>query len=629
MKNKAKYVLPFLLLTRLAGCDKTSAGKPSNKLSEAVSSTPSATAKPTVKKKAKLTKERLSSYSKSLYFEETEYEYIDKKYTAYAIEGTATKDKMVSFVQYEGASYDDPNSPAVPEKESVKNRQRRKGLPYNDTYCLGVEDGIKLDNTYSYTQPEKITDFKYYGNPFANREVDDFEKNFKESTDDLACYSRENISTEAKWSLKYFFALDHSEMAIDSFIIYVTTDSIVSFKLNRVSAKENSTETYTYVGKLISTDETTFKDKFTSAITGTPDADLDAALTKLNTATSFKEHLEFTRSVPGADVQDVTISQDNYVTPELRKLVSGREAGKEDEEVEYAYRSSPDKYYALVEYPDKGYYCNGLEQERDIKTVSPLCFDKKGEKTYSRKSSDGVKIKATFSDYSFTFEATRAEEAYAERLGTSFPSLTDLTITLDQGSISFEGTSDLKQDGKTGASFKVKSIYTDFNSLISDIDTKDKTKLHKTCEDLKWSDRLKGSDNYSKLLEQVKGDLDAIPTPGKTLAKASVYSLKEYLGKDGDTGETGDSSSSADTASDIYFIGMPTGATSYYTGTDALHRSHIINYESIRKKAGYTTKRSERWDSLTATKGTQTISVGFDNTHNVDLRAVIIRDSAE
>lgn len=629
MKNKAKYVLPFLLLTRLAGCDKTSAGKPSNKLSEAVSSTPSATAKPTVKKKAKLTKERLGSYSKSLFFEETEYEYIDKKYTAYAIEGTATKDKTVSFVQYEGTSYDDPNSPAVPEKESVKNRQRRKGLPYNDTYCLGVEDGIKLDNTYSYTQPEKITDFKYYGNPFANREVDDFEKNFKESTDNLACYSRENISTEAKWSLKYFFALDHSEMAIDSFIIYVTTDSIVSFKLNRVSAKENSTDTYTYVGKFISTDETTFKDKFTSAITGTPDADLDAALTKLNTATSFKERLEFTRSAPGADVQDVTISRDNYVTPDLRKLVSGREVGKEDEEVEYAYRPSPDKYYALVEYPDKGYYCNGLEQERDIKTVSPLCFDKKGEKTYSRKSSDGVKIKATFSDYSFTFEATGADEADAERPGTSsFPSLTDLTITFDQDSISFEGTSNLKQDGKM-VTFKVKSIYTDFNSLTSDIDTKDKTKLHKTCEDLKWSDRLKGSDNYSKLLEQVKGNLDAIPTPGKTLAKASVGSLKEYFGKDGDTGETGDSSSSADKDSDIYFIGMPTGATNYYTGTDALHRRHIINYESIRKKAGYTTTRSERWDSLIATKGTQTVSVGFDNTHNVDLRVVIIQDSAE
>ena len=176
--------------------------------------------------------------------------------------------------------------------------------------------------------------------------------------------------------------MDHYEESLESFKLYINADSIVSYKLEMVASDKNSSNTYSYVGKILSNDETTFKNDYHSALQGTPDADLSAALNKLNTATSFKERVDFTRS---SGTESRTESFDNYVTPDLRKFVEDTKQTKEGStpETEYIYRSAADKYYLLNDYGEKGKYVYGLEAPLAVKKASPLCFDKNPDGSYS------------------------------------------------------------------------------------------------------------------------------------------------------------------------------------------------------------------------------------------------------
>lgn len=627
MQKKSKYILPLLMLALLAGCDKTNE-TPSQVPSEVPSDTtvtpsdkPSATVKPSVAPKIELTDARLKKYADSVSFEETEYEKVKNSYTAYSIEGAATKDKTITYIQYAGTSYEDPNAPAVPTKDEVKTKERRAGI-YDEEkkrYYVAYPEGVSIDNTPIY----KVTKDKYYFdtfcNPFSQFSEDDFDKNTKESTSELACYDLISITSNAKRSLRRFFALDHFEESLESFKLYINADSIVSYKLERVASDKNSSNTYSYVGKILSNDETTFKDDYHSALQGTPDADLSAALNKLNTATSFKERVDFTRS---SGTESRTESFDNYVTPDLRKFVEDTEQTKEGStpETEYIYRSAADKYYLLNDYGEKGKYVYGLEAPLAVKKASPLCFDKNLDGSYSIKTGESTNVVSYLTDYSYAFGSGLGEQL--SRVFGGFPAVSSLNVTLDGDNIIFDGkcTIDLSI---VQFDLEVKSTYSSYNTVNPDFDPTDPTKVHTTCDDLTWSDRLKSDANYSALTTLVGGEaaLNAIPTPGQTLCQAVIRSgdkdvLDQYA-LDGDTLGTeqqGDNVSTIEMATDA----------EHATNVNSYHRNLIVKYNKKLTAAGYNVTLVGTWTSLTATKGNQTISVSFDNSTGVDLRLIAI-----
>lgn len=627
MQKKSKYILPLLMLTLLAGCDKTNE-TPSQIPSEVPSDTavtpsdkPSATVKPSVAPKIELTDARLKKYADSVSFEETEYEKVKNSYTAYSIEGAATKDKTITYIQYAGTSYEDPSAPAVPTKDEVKTKERRAGI-YDEKkkiYYVAYPEGVSIDNTPIYKVSKNKYYFDTFCNPFSQFSEDDFDKNTKESTSELACYELTSITNNAKRSLRRFFALDHYEESLESFKLYINADSIVSYKLERVASDKNSSNTYSYVGKILSNDETTFKDDYHSALQGTPDADLSAALNKLNTATSFKERVDFTRS---SGTESRTESFDNYVTPDLRKFVEDTEQTKEGStpETEYIYRSAADKYYLLNDYGEKGKYVYGLEAPLAVKKASPLCFDKNPDGSYSIKTGESTNVVSYLTDYSYAFGSGLGEQL--SRIFGGFPAVSSLNVTLDGDNIIFDGkcTIDLSI---VQFDFEVKSTYSSYNTVIPDFDPTDPTKVHTTCDDLTWSDRLKSDANYSALTTLVGGDaaLDAIPTLGQTLCQAVIRSgdkdvLDQYA-LDGDTLGTEQQSDNVST------IEMPTDAE-HATNVNSYHRNLIVKYNKKLTDAGYNVTLAETWTSLTATKGNQTVSVSFDNSQGVDLRLIAI-----
>ena len=627
MQKKSKYILPLLMLTLLAGCDKTNE-TPSQIPSEVPSDTavtpsdkPSATVKPSVAPKIELTDARLKKYADSVSFEETEYEKVKNSYTAYSIEGAATKDKTITYIQYAGTSYEDPSAPAVPTKDEVKTKERRAGI-YDEKkkiYYVAYPEGVSIDNTPIYKVSKNKYYFDTFCNPFSQFSEDDFDKNTKESTSELACYELTSITNNAKRSLRRFFALDHYEESLESFKLYINADSIVSYKLERVASDKNSSNTYSYVGKILSNDETTFKDDYHSALQGTPDADLSAALNKLNTATSFKERVDFTRS---SGTESRTESFDNYVTPDLRKFVEDTEQTKEGStpETEYIYRSAADKYYLLNDYGEKGKYVYGLEAPLAVKKASPLCFDKNTDGSYSIKTGESTNVVSYLTDYSYAFGPGIGEQL-SHLLG-GFPAVSSLNVTLDGDNIIFDGkcTIDLSI---VQFDFEVKSTYSSYNTVIPDFDPKDPTKVHTTCDDLTWSDRLKSDANYSALTALVGGEsaLDAIPTPGQTLCQAVIRSgdkdvLDQYA-LDGDTLGTEQQGDNVST------IEMPTDAE-HATNVNSYHRNLIVKYNKKLTAAGYNVTLAGTWTSLKATKGNQTVSVSFDNSQGVDLRLIAI-----
>ena len=617
MRKKTKYILPLMMLSLLAGCDKTSetpTQAPSEVPSETVanpSEKPSATVKPSAAPKIELTDARLKKYADSVSFEETEYEKAKSKYTAYSIEGAATKNKTITFIQYEGASYEDPNSPAVPSKDTVKTKETRAGI-YDEEkkrYFVAYPDGVYLDNTPVYKVSKNRYYFDTFCNPFSKFSEDDFEKNDKESTSELACFDLISTTNESKRSLLRFFALDHYEESLESFKIYVNADSIVSYELNRIASNKNSSDTYSYVGKILSNDESTFKEDYQTVIQGTPDATLAAALNKLNTATSFKEHADITR-ISGSD--SITESLDNFVTSDLRKFVeTSTQEGESTPDTEYAYRSEADKYYRLKDYGEKGKYYYGLENPLDVKKVSPLCFDKNADGSYSIKTDETNKVSAYFSDFSYAFGPALGEQL-SVLLG-DFPAVTSLNITLDGDNITFDSKCSidatiLKFD------FELKSTYSSFNTITADFDTKDQTKLHSTCDDLTWSDLLQGDTSISALTTLVGGKdaLDAIPTPGQTLCQAAIVTDKAEV------------TNSDDIDDDAIIIALPTDSE-HSENINSYHRKLLgIKYNPKLKNAGYTVTLASSWTSLTATKGNLKLSVFFDSTSGVDLRLVAI-----
>ena len=627
MQKKSKYILPLLMLTLLAGCDKTNE-TPSQIPSEVPSDTavtpsdkPSATVKPSVAPKIELTDARLKKYADSVSFEETEYEKVKNSYTAYSIEGAATKDKTITYIQYAGTSYEDPSAPAVPTKDEVKTKERRAGI-YDEKkkiYYVAYPEGVSIDNTPIYKVSKNKYYFDTFCNPFSQFSEDDFDKNTKESTSELACYELTSITNNAKRSLRRFFALDHYEESLESFKLYINADSIVSYKLERVASDKNSSNTYSYVGKILSNDETTFKDDYHSALQGTPDADLSAALNKLNTATSFKERVDFTRS---SGTESRTESFDNYVTPDLRKFVEDTEQTKEGStpETEYIYRSAADKYYLLNDYGEKGKYVYGVEAPLAVKKASPLCFDKNTDGSYSIKTGESTNVVSYLTDYSYAFGPGIGEQL--SRLLGGFPAVSSLNVTLDGDNIIFDGkcTIDLSI---VQFDFEVKSTYSSYNTVIPDFDPTDPTQVHTTCDDLTWSDRLKSDANYSALTTLVGGDaaLDAIPTPGQTLCQAVISSgdkdvLDQYA-LDGDTLGT------EQQGDNVSIIEMPTDAE-HATNVNSYHRNLILKYNKKLTAAGYNVTLAETWTSLKATKGNQTVSVSFDNSQGVDLRLIAI-----
>ena len=627
MQKKSKYILPLLMLTLLAGCDKTNE-TPSQIPSEVPSDTavtpsdkPSATVKPSVAPKIELTDARLKKYADSVSFEETEYEKVKNSYTAYSIEGAATKDKTITYIQYAGTSYEDPSAPAVPTKDEVKTKERRAGI-YDEKkkiYYVAYPEGVSIDNTPIYKVSKNKYYFDTFCNPFSQFSEDDFDKNTKESTSELACYELTSITNNAKRSLCRFFALDHYEESLESFKLYINADSIVSYKLERVASDKNSSNTYSYVGKILSNDETTFKDDYHSALQGTPDADLSAALNKLNTATSFKERVDFTRS---SGTESRTESFDNYVTPDLRKFVEDTEQTKEGStpETEYIYRSAADKYYLLNDYGEKGKYVYGLEAPLAVKKASPLCFDKNPDGSYSIKTGESTNVVSYLTDYSYAFGSGLGEQL--SRIFGGFPAVSSLNVTLDGDNIIFDGkcTIDLSI---VQFDLEVKSTYSSYNTVIPDFDPTDPTKVHTTCDDLTWSDRLKSDANYSALTTLVGGEaaLDAIPTPGQTLCQAVIRSgdkdvLDQYA-LDGDTLGTEQQGDNVST------IEMPTDAE-HATNVNSYHRNLIVKYNKKLTAAGYNVTLAGTWTSLTATKGNQTVSVSFDNSQGVDLRLIAI-----
>lgn len=627
MRKKSKYILPLLMLALLAGCDKTSE-TPSLVLSEVPSDTtvtpsdkPSATVKPSVAPKIELTDARLKKYADSVSFEETEYEKVKNSYTAYSIEGAATKDKTITYIQYAGTSYEDPNAPAVPTKNEVKTKERRAGI-YDEEkkrYYVAYPEGVSIDNTPIYKVSKNKYYFDTFCNPFSQFSEDDFDKNTKESTSELACYELTSITNNAKRSLRRFFALDHYEESLESFKLYINADSIVSYKLERAASDKNSSNTYSYVGKILSNDETTFKNDYHSALQGTPDADLSAALNKLNTATSFKERVDFTRS---SGTESRTESFDNYVTPDLRKFVEDTKQTKEGStpETEYIYRSAADKYYLLNDYGEKGKYVYGLEAPLAVKKASPLCFDKDPDGSYSIKTGESTNVVSYLTDYSYAFGSGLG--AQLSRVFGGFPAVSSLNVTLNGDNIIFDGkcTIDLSI---VQFNLEVKSTYSSYNTVNPDFDPTDPTKVHTTCDDLTWSDRLKSDANYSALTTLVGGEaaLNAIPTPGQTLCQAVISSgekdvLDQYA-LDGDTLGTEQQSDNVST------IEMATDAE-HATNVNSYHRNLIVKYNKKLAKAGYNVTLAETWTSLTATKGNQTISVSFDSSTGVDLRLIAI-----
>lgn len=623
MQKKSKYILPLLMLALLAGCDKTNE-TPSQIPSEVPSDTavkPSATVKPSVAPKIELTDARLKKYADSVSFEETEYEKVKNSYTAYSIEGAATKDKTITYIQYAGTSYEDPNAPAVPTKEEVKTKERRAGI-YDEEkkrYLVAYPEGVSIDNTPIYKVSKNKYYFDTFCNPFSQFSEDDFDKNTKESTSELACYDLISITSNAKRSLRRFFALDHFEESLESFKLYINADSIVSYKLERAASDKNSSNTYSYVGKILSNDETTFKDDYHSALQGTPDADLSAALNKLNTATSFKERVDFTRS---SGTESRTESFDNYVTPDLRKFVEDTKQTKEGStpETEYIYRSAADKYYLLNDYGEKGKYVYGLEAPLAVKKASPLCFDKNTDGSYSIKTGESTNVVSYLTDYSYAFGSGLGEQL--SRVFGGFPAVSSLNVTLDGDNIIFDGkcTIDLSI---VQFDLEVKSTYSSYNTVNPDFDPTDPTKVHTTCDDLTWSDRLKSDANYSALTTLVGGEpaLDAIPTPGQTLCQAVISSgdqdvLDQYALDDDTLGteQQGDNVSTIEMATDA----------EHATNVNSYHRNLIVKYNKKLTAAGYNVTLAGTWTSLTAKKGNQTISASFDSSTGFDLRLIAI-----
>ena len=169
----------------------------------------------------------------------------------------------------------------------------------------------------------------------------------------------------------------------------------------------------------------------------------------------------------------------------------------------------------------------------------------------------------------------------------------------------------------------MKSTYSSYNTVTPDFDPTDPTKVHTTCDDLTWSDRLKSDANYSALTTLVGGEaaLDAIPTPGQTLCQAVISSgdkdvLDQYA-LDGDTLGT------EQQGDNVSIIEMPTDAE-HATNVNSYHRNLIVKYNKKLAKAGYNVTLAGTWTSLTATKGNQTISASFDSSTGFDLRLIAI-----
>ena len=158
-----------------------------------------------------------------------------------------------------------------------------------------------------------------------------------------------------------------------------------------------------------------------------------------------------------------------------------------------------------------------------MKKASPLCFDKNPDGSYSIKTGESTNVVSYLTDYSYAFGPGIGEQL--SRLLGGFPAVSSLNVTLDGDNIIFDGkcTIDLSV---VQLDFEVKATYSSYNTVIPDFDPTDPTKVHTTCDDLTWSDRLKSDANYSALTALVGGEaaLDAIPTPGQTLCQAVIRS---------------------------------------------------------------------------------------------------------
>ena len=166
MQKKSKYILPLLMLTLLAGCDKTNE-TPSQIPSEVPSDTavtpsdkPSATVKPSVAPKIELTDARLKKYADSVSFEETEYDFDILKQrlreTAFLTKGLRivlrderTEEPVERDFHYAGGI-----------KEFVTYLNKSKEALYPDViYCEGQRDKVYVELAFQHN--DSYTDGTY------------------------------------------------------------------------------------------------------------------------------------------------------------------------------------------------------------------------------------------------------------------------------------------------------------------------------------------------------------------------------------------------------------------------------------------------------------------------------------
>ena len=522
MKIQKLTLLTISLLSLLAGCGKEESSSLPDSTSPDISQKEDPTPHPSSDSQAgsnsssgiALRSSLLKKYAKNVLLDIIEEEKKEEGYTAYAIEVASKEDTSTAFLKYKGVSYKDASSPVVPTKDGLISRTEWYGKDVDDQKAVYFRTGLDLSN--QITEQGGKYQFTYYVNPFEDRQASLFEKNKELSNEEKACFDRKRKDAESRepgllLTRRRFFGYDHSaDATISSFRLYINQDSLLSFERKRTPKEEGSKEEYTYKGTFVSTDPSTFSDKFLSPIKGEEDAKLKSALERIYSAENVKEERTVSSSSNGQD--SVLFSAENDTSGHAREGSYLKEDGT-GESYSY-YKPGTHSYQSYVDYQTKGRYLYGEEQERKQKSLSPLLFDKTAEDVYVLKDREEYSLSGTIADYSKCFDLL---------LGSASYPLLGLKVTLSDDKTVLEASSErTKQDG-TKQPLTIKTTYSSFGSVVPKVDL---SQRKMTCEDLTWKDRIGTDEGYSQVIMAIGGEtvLNRIPTFGGTRSWAEILS---------------------------------------------------------------------------------------------------------
>lgn len=525
MKIQKLTLLTISLLSLLAGCGKEESSSLPDSTSPNISQKEDSAQLPSADSQAgsnsssafPLRSSLLKKYAKNVLLDIIEEEKKEEGYTAYAIEVASKEDTSTAFLKYKGVSYKDASSPVVPTKDELVSRTEWYGKDIDDKKAVYFRTGLDLSN--QVTEQGGKYQFTYFVNPFEDRQASLFEKNKEMSNEEKACYDRKRKDAESGeagllLTRRRFFGYDHSaDATISSFRLYINQDSLLSFERKRAPKEEGSKEEYTYKGTFVSTDPSTFSDKFLSPVKGEEDAKLKSALERIYSAENVKEERTVSSSSNGQD--SVLFSAENDTSGHAREGSYLKEDGT-GESYSY-YKPGTHSYQSYVDYQTKGRYLYGEEQERKQKSLSPLLFDKTAEDVYVLKDREEYSLSGTIADYSKCFDLFLSSASYP---------LLGLKVTLSDDKTVLEASSErTKQDG-TKQPLTIKTTYSSFGSVVPKVDL---SQRKMTCEDLTWKDRIGTDEGYSEVIMAIGGEavLNGIPTYGGTRSKAEILSAPD------------------------------------------------------------------------------------------------------